>query len=63
MLTIKNLSVNIEDKIIVDNLSMNFEIGENYCVIGKNGSGKSSLAMTIMGHQHIHYKIKSPRKS
>ena len=50
MLTIKNLSVNIEDKIIVDNLSMNFEIGENYCVIGKNGSGKSSLAMTIMGH-------------
>ena len=50
MLTIKNLSVNIEDKIIVDNLSMNFEIGENYCVIGKNVSGKSSLAMTIMGH-------------
>ncbi|MEI8008637.1 MAG: ATP-binding cassette domain-containing protein [bacterium] len=50
MLTIKNLSVNIEDKIIVDNLSMKFEIGKNYCVIGKNGSGKSSLAMTIMGH-------------
>lgn len=29
---------------------MDFELGKNYCIIGKNGSGKSSLAMTIMGH-------------
>lgn len=29
---------------------MDFEVGKNYCVIGKNWSGKSSLAMTIMGH-------------
>ena len=50
MLTIKKLSVNVEDKTILDNVSMNFEVGKNYCVIGKNGSGKSSLAMTIMGH-------------
>ena len=50
MLTIKNLSVSVEDKTILDRISMNFEVGKNYCVIGKNGSGKSSLAMTIMGH-------------
>lgn len=50
MLKITNLTVQVEDKIIIDNISMDFELGKNYCIIGKNGSGKSSLAMTIMGH-------------
>lgn len=55
MLSIKDLSVHVEDKTILDTISMDFELGKNYCVIGKNGSGKSSLAMTIMGHPK--YKI------
>lgn len=50
MLSIKDLSVEIDNKIILDNVSMNFDLGKNYCIIGKNGSGKSSLAMTIMWH-------------
>ncbi|MCX6824008.1 MAG: Fe-S cluster assembly ATPase SufC [candidate division SR1 bacterium] len=50
MLNIKKLSVKVEEKIILDSISMDFELGKNYCVIGKNGSGKSSLAMAIMGH-------------
>ncbi|MCX6824657.1 MAG: Fe-S cluster assembly ATPase SufC [candidate division SR1 bacterium] len=50
MLSTKNLSVEVDNKIIIDSISMNFELGKNYCIIGKNGSGKSSLAMTIMGH-------------
>ncbi|MEI6117797.1 MAG: ATP-binding cassette domain-containing protein [bacterium] len=50
MLSLKNLSVHVEDTTILDNISMDFELGKNYCVIGKNGSGKSSLAMAIMGH-------------
>lgn len=29
---------------------MQFEQGKNYCLLGKNGSGKSSLAMTMMWH-------------
>lgn len=50
MLSIKNLSVQIDGKTILDKISMDFELGKNYCIIGKNGSGKSSLAMTVMGH-------------
>jgi len=50
MLKIENLTVHVEEKTILDTISMNFELGKNYCIIGKNGSGKSSLAMTVMGH-------------
>ena len=50
MLSLKNLSVQIDQKTILDSVSMDFELGKNYCIIGKNGSGKSSLAMTVMGH-------------
>lgn len=57
MLTLKKLSVHVDDKAILDDISMDFELGRNYCIIGKNGSGKSSLAMTIMGHPK--YKIKN----
>ncbi len=55
MLAVKNLSVEVDKKIILDNISMEFKLGKNYCIIGKNGSGKSSLAMNIMGHPK--YKI------
>lgn len=49
-LSINNLSVTIETKQVLDQISLNFETGKNYCLLGKNGSGKSSLALTIMGH-------------
>lgn len=50
MLLLDKLSVAVEDKTIIQDLSLNFELGKNYCLLGKNGSGKSSLAMAIMGH-------------
>jgi Fe-S cluster assembly ATP-binding protein len=49
-LSINNLCVCIADKTILNGVSMNFQLGKNYCIVGKNGSGKSSLLLTLMGH-------------
>lgn len=57
MLSIKNIQVAVEEKVIIENISLDFELGKNYCLLGKNGSGKSSLAMAIMGHPS--YEVKS----
>ncbi len=50
MLTISNLSVKVENKAVLNDVSCQFIPGSNYCILWKNGSGKSSLALTIMGH-------------
>ena len=50
MLSLQHFHVSVGDKIIIPDLSIDFEKGKNYCILGKNGSGKSSLAMGIMGH-------------
>ncbi|VVA43352.1 component of SufBCD complex, ATP-binding component of ABC superfamily [Candidatus Roizmanbacteria bacterium] len=50
MLEIKNLTVNVADKLIIENLSFNFAKNKIYVLMGPNGSGKSTLAMSIMGH-------------
>lgn len=50
MLSIKNLSVSVEEKQILNQISFDFLDGKNYCILGKNGSGKSSLAMALTGN-------------
>ena len=50
MLSIKDLSVSVENREILNNISCDFDLGKNYCILWKNGSGKSSLAMTLMWH-------------
>lgn len=50
MLTIKNLSVSVEDKKILHDFSFDFLPGKTYALMGPNGSGKSTLASAIMGH-------------
>src|SRR4030042_5966773 len=49
MLEIKNLSVAVEDKEILHNVSLTVNTGETHVLFGPNGSGKTTLLMTIMG--------------
>ena len=48
MIQIKNLKVSAGDKQILKWVSLDFELGKNYCLLGTNGSGKSTLSSTLM---------------
>jgi Fe-S cluster assembly ATP-binding protein len=49
-LVIKNLHVNIEDKEILKGVTLAVKQGEIHAIMGPNGTGKSTLAYTLMGH-------------
>lgn len=55
MLSVKNLSVSVWEKEILNQISYDFELWKNYCILWKNGSWKSSLAMALMWNPR--YKI------
>jgi Fe-S cluster assembly ATP-binding protein len=49
-LIIKNLHVSIEDKEILKGVDLTVRQGETHAIMGPNGTGKSTLAYTLMGH-------------
>ncbi len=49
-LVINNLHVSIDDKPIIKGLNLMIRQGEVHAIMGPNGTGKSTLAYTIMGH-------------
>ncbi|MBO8163339.1 MAG: Fe-S cluster assembly ATPase SufC [Brevibacillus sp.] len=49
-LQIKNLRAKVEDKEILKGLSLEIKGGEVHAIMGPNGTGKSTLASTLMGH-------------
>ena len=51
MLEIKNLEVAVQDKKIIQGLSLTINKGEVHAMIGPNGSGKSTLANALVGKQ------------
>ncbi len=50
MLELSHISVSVAEKQIITDVSYRFETGEIYAILGKNGSGKSSLAFSIFRH-------------
>ena len=54
-LEIKDLSVSVDNKIILDKFNLSINDGEIHAIMGPNGVGKSTLSRVIMGDNR--YKI------
>ncbi|MFA6080013.1 MAG: Fe-S cluster assembly ATPase SufC [Candidatus Gracilibacteria bacterium] len=50
MLIISDLHAQVAETEILKGITLTIEKGKNTCILGKNGSGKSSLASVIMGN-------------
>lgn len=50
-LVIENLNVSIEEKQILRNFSLTLPKGEVHAIMGPNGTGKSTLAKALAGHE------------
>lgn len=53
-LEIKNLSVEVDKKIILDKFDLGIEPGTIHVIMGPNGVGKSTLSRVIMGDSRYH---------
>ncbi len=50
MLIIKDLEVKAEDKVIIKNFNLEINTGEIHVLMGRNGTGKSTICKAILKH-------------
>ena len=50
LLDVQNISVSVEDKQVIKNLSLQINAGEVHVLMGPNGAGKSTLGNVLMGN-------------
>lgn len=53
MIKITNLKVEVEDKLVLDGVSLNMEEGKKVLLMGPNGSGKTTLARVLLGDKQV----------
>jgi Fe-S cluster assembly ATP-binding protein len=53
LLSLESVSVCVDDRIIVRDVSLNINPGELHVIMGPNGVGKSTLLAAIMGLSHV----------
>ncbi len=59
MLSVENLRVSVDSKSILEGVNIDIDVGDIDFLLGPNGSGKTSLAMAIIGHPK--YRIEAGR--
>ena len=54
MLRFENVFAGYGEAIVIDDCSFSMGEGESIALLGRNGVGKSSLLLTVMGHTKVH---------
>ena len=57
VLSIKDFTLEIGNKVLLDNVKCNIYFTDRICLMGRNGSGKTTLIKNIMNNTHDNIKI------